>query len=101
MRATAAASAAVAILITAGSVRPRQPMHQRNPVNSWYRNLRYAAGPADVRGLRRFRDSALVRRTHAGPISPALAAFIQVLRRRASQGRAAAMVGSTSSEMAW
>jgi LysR family transcriptional regulator, low CO2-responsive transcriptional regulator len=54
-----------------------------------------------VRGLRLFRDSALVRRTHSGPISPALAAFIQVLRRRASQGRAAAMVGSTSSEMAW
>jgi LysR family transcriptional regulator, low CO2-responsive transcriptional regulator len=33
-----------------------------------------------VRGLRLFRDSALVRRSHSGPISPALAAFIQVLR---------------------
>src|SRR5438128_1266835 len=30
-----------------------------------------------------FRDSALVRRRHSGPISPALAAFIQLLRARA------------------
>jgi len=36
-----------------------------------------------VRGLRLFRDSALVRRSHSGAISPALAAFIQVLRRAA------------------
>jgi LysR family transcriptional regulator, low CO2-responsive transcriptional regulator len=36
-----------------------------------------------VRGLNLFRDSALVRRSHSGPISPALAAFIQVLRKRA------------------
>jgi len=35
-----------------------------------------------VRGLRLYRDSALVRRKHSGPISPALAAFIELLRRR-------------------
>jgi len=35
-----------------------------------------------VRGLTLFRDSALVRRRHSGPISPALAAFIELLRRR-------------------
>src|SRR5438105_4811026 len=34
-----------------------------------------------VRGLSLFRDSALVRRTHSGPISPALAAFIELLRK--------------------
>jgi LysR family transcriptional regulator, low CO2-responsive transcriptional regulator len=38
-----------------------------------------------VRGLNLFRDSALVRRRHSGPISPALAAFIELLRRRALQ----------------
>ena len=38
-----------------------------------------------VRGLTLFRDSALVRRRHSGPISPALAAFIQLLRRRTLQ----------------
>jgi len=31
-----------------------------------------------------FRDSALVRRRHSGPISPALAGFIQLLRARAA-----------------
>jgi DNA-binding transcriptional LysR family regulator len=35
-----------------------------------------------VRGLNLFRDSALVRRRNSGPISPALAAFIEFLRRR-------------------
>jgi DNA-binding transcriptional LysR family regulator len=34
-----------------------------------------------------FRDSALVRRRHSGPISPALAAFIQLLRARAERSR--------------
>src|SRR5256885_12475181 len=34
-----------------------------------------------VRGLTLFRDSALVRRTHSGAISPALAAFIELLRK--------------------
>jgi len=38
-----------------------------------------------VRGLTLFRDSALVRRRHSGPISPALAAFIELLRRRTLQ----------------
>jgi len=39
-----------------------------------------------VRGLQTiFRDTALVRRPHA-PISPALASFIEVLRRAARQG---------------
>lgn len=34
-----------------------------------------------------FRDSALVRRRHSGPISPALAAFVQLLRARAGRSR--------------
>jgi DNA-binding transcriptional LysR family regulator len=34
-----------------------------------------------------FRDSALVRRRHSGPISPALAGFIQLLRARAERSR--------------
>ena len=38
-----------------------------------------------VRGLALVRDSALVRRRHSGPISPALAAFIDLLRRRTLQ----------------
>ena len=36
-----------------------------------------------VAGMSIFRDSALVRRKHAAPISPALAAFIELLRRHA------------------
>jgi DNA-binding transcriptional LysR family regulator len=47
-----------------------------------------------VRGLRLYRDSALVRRKHSGPISPALAAFIDLLRRRTLEAASISRSGS-------